>query len=163
MMLSLIPRLSSTFAAAVILGAVTLVLPSAAMAQAAAPAPATKAMPAAKAMRASPVEARIKSLHGTLQITPAQEPQWQAVADVMRDSAKTTGTLIEERAAKAKTMTAVEDLHAYSAIADAHAAGVRKLTTAFETLYAALSDAQKKKADAAFSRRPQRTQAKKAG
>ena len=81
----------------------------------------------------------------------------------MRDNAKTIRTLIQERAAKAKTMTAVDDLHSYEAIADAHAAGVKKLTTAFETLYASLSDAQKKAADAAFRRRPRPTQPKKSG
>ncbi len=87
-----------------------------------------------------------------MQITPAQEPQWQAVAAAMRDNAQTTSTLVAERVGKAKTMTAIDDLHSYEAIADAHAAGVRKLATAFETLYASLSDAQKKIADATFRR-----------
>ncbi len=148
MMLHFSPRLSSGFAAAAILAAVLCTLPSAAMAQAS-PAPA----PAAKTTRADLVEARIKSLHDALAITAAQEPQWQAVAEVMRDNAKTTRALIRERLAKAKTMTAVDDLRSYGAIADAHAAGVKKLTAAFETLYASLSDAQKKQADEAFRRR----------
>jgi len=98
-----------------------------------------------------------------LHITAAQEPQWQAVADAMRDDAKTIGTLIRERAAKAKTMTAVDDLNSYAAIADAHAAGVKKLASVFETLYASLSDAQKKDADAVFRRRPQPARPKKSG
>jgi LTXXQ motif family protein len=155
MMLHLIPRISSAFAAATIFGAVLFILPSAAMAQAA---PATRATPAH-----SRVEARIKSLHASLHITAAEEPQWQAVADAMRDDAKTIGTLIQERAAKAKTMTAVDDLNSYAAIADAHAAGVKKLASAFETLYASLSDAQKKDADAVFRRRPQPARPKKSG
>jgi periplasmic protein CpxP/Spy len=145
-------RISSAAIAATIFGVVLFVLPSTAMAQvppAAAPGPAATPTPAP-----ARVEARIKSLHDALHITAAQEPQWRAVADVMRDNAKTTGTLIRDRAAKAKTMTAIDDLHAYEAIADAHAAGVRKVATAFETLYASLSDAQKKAADAAFRRRP---------
>jgi len=159
MMLHLIPPIGRAFAAAAILGAVLLLLPSAAMAQASpAPTPAANAAPAN-----SHVEARIKSLHKALQITAAQEPQWQAVADVMRDNAKTIGALIEEREAKAKTMTAVEDLLAYEAIVDAHAAGVKKLMTAFETLYASLSDAQKKKADAEFRRRPHPSRPKTTG
>jgi len=145
-------RIGSAIAAATIFGAVLFMLPAAAMAQAA---PAAAPPPAATGMRAhARVEARIKSLHDTLQITAAQEPQWQAVADAMRDNAKTTGTLITDRAAKAKAMTAVDDLRSYEAIADAHAAGVKKLTAAFETLYASLSDSQKKAADAAFRRRP---------
>jgi protein CpxP len=158
MKLHLTPRISSAFTAALILGAVLFSLPSAAMAQAS-PAPA----PAAKATRSDRVEARIKSLHDTLKITSAEEPQWQAVADVMRDNAKTTGTLIQQRAANAKTMTAVDDLNSYAAIADAHATGVKKLATAFTTLYASLSDPQKKLADAAFLHRPRPRQAKKLG
>ncbi len=127
-------------------------LPSAAIAQAppaAAPAPAASAAATKPAHRL--VEARIKSLHASLHNTTAQEPQWQAVATVMRDNAETTGALIKDRTAKAKTMTAVDDLRSYEAIADAHAAGVKKLTSAFETLYASLSDAQKKDADARSS------------
>ncbi|MGO8865577.1 MAG: Spy/CpxP family protein refolding chaperone [Alphaproteobacteria bacterium] len=159
MMLHLTPRISRAFTAAAILGAVLFILPSAAMAQAS-PAPA----PAAKAAPANPrLEARIKSLHKALQITAAQEPQWQAVADLMRDNTKTTRALIEEREAKAKTMTAVEDLLAYEAIVDAHAAGVKKLMTAFETLYASLSDTQKKKADALFRPRQHPPHPKKTG
>ena len=161
MMFHLTPRISRTFAAAAILGAVLFMLPSAAMAQASpAPAPA----PAAKAAPANPhVEARIKSLHKALQITAAQEPQWQAVADLMRDNTKTTRALVEERDAKAKTMNAIDDLRAYEAIVDAHATGVKKLMTAFETLYASLSDAQKKKADALFRHRPPPSRPKTTG
>src|ERR1700687_5213678 len=153
----LAPRIGSTFIAVIILGAALLILPSAAMAQASpAPAPAAKA-PAKKATPANnSVEARIKSPHDALKITAAQEPQWQAVADVMRDNAKTTRSLIEERTAKVKTMTAIEDLHSYEAIIEAHVAGVKKLIPAVETLYATMSDAEKKNADAVFSHRVQR-------
>lgn len=148
MMLQLSLRFGSAFAAAALLGTVLFALPSTALAQAS-PAPAARSAPMAR------VEARIKSLHHDLQITAGQEPQWQAVAEVMRDNAKTIHALIDERRANAATMTAVDDMHAYEAIADAHAAGLKKLTAAFETLYASLSDAQKKKADAAFrARRP---------
>ncbi|MGO8920618.1 MAG: Spy/CpxP family protein refolding chaperone [Stellaceae bacterium] len=140
MMRHLSPRLSSACAAATILGAVLFTLPSAAMAQAS-PAPAAPA---------DAVEARIKSLHHDLAITPDEEPQWQAVAEVMRDNARTTGALVAQRVADAKTMTAIDDLRSYAAIADAHAAGIKKLAAAFEPLYASLSDAQKKKADEVF-------------
>jgi Spy/CpxP family protein refolding chaperone len=151
-----IPLLGRTFTAAAFLGAALLMLPAAAMAQAS-PAPAAKAAPH------NPVEARIKSLHDTLRITAAQEPQWQAVAAVMRDNAKTVGALIKARVAKADAMNAIDDLHSYEAISDAHAAGVKTLTAAFEPLYAALSDAQKKSADAAFRRRTPRSPAKQSG
>ena len=158
MMHNLTRRISSVFAAATIFGMVLFILPSTAMAQAS-----PAASPAAKATHANRVEARTKSLHDGLKITAAQEPQWQAVADVMRDNAKAMGALIRDRAAKMKTMTAIDDLHSYAAIADAHAAGVKKLVTAFEPLYASLSDAQKKAADAMFQRRPHPSRHKKSG
>jgi hypothetical protein len=158
MILHLTPRIGNAFTAATILGAVLFILPADAVAQASPP-----TAPAAKSAPANHVEARIGSLHDALRITSAQEPQWQAVAEVMRDNAKTTGALIKERVAKAKTMTAVDDLHSYEAIADAHAAGLKTLTATFETLYASLSDAQKKSADAEFRRRAPRSPQKKSG
>jgi periplasmic protein CpxP/Spy len=123
----------------------------------AAPAPAPASAPA------NAVEQRIKSLHDQLQITADQEPQWNAVAEAMRDSAKATGALIAARAKKAKSMTAIEDLHSYRAIAKAHLDGIEKLSAAFEKLYAAMPDGQKKNADAVFSRRPTRPTAQKSG
>jgi len=96
----------------------------------------------------------IKSLHDKLKITPAQEPQWDAVAQIMATNAKTMHQLVEERASNLKTMSAVDDLQSYQAIADAHAAGVRALIPAFQTLYASMDDAQKKNADAVFRHRP---------
>jgi len=112
----------------------------------------TAAKPDKKA-RQSPterVEARIKSLHDRLNITAAQETQWAAVADAMRDNAKTMEAAIQQREA-AKSMTAVDDLKAYQAIADAHAQGLQKLIPAFDALYASMSDDQKKNADTVFS------------
>jgi hypothetical protein len=81
----------------------------------------------------------------------------------MRDNAKTTGALIEERATKAKTMTAIDDLRSYEAISEAHTAGVKKLIPAVDALYATMSDAEKKNADAVFGHRVQRATAKKTG
>jgi Spy/CpxP family protein refolding chaperone len=96
------------------------------------------------------VEARIKELHTKLNITPAQEAQWNNVAQAMRDNAKTMEPLIKARLEKARTMTAIDDLKSYSAIADAHADGLKKFIPAFEPLYAGMSDAQKKSADTLF-------------
>lgn len=156
-------RIGSAPVVATIVFAFSVVLTSAAMGQASpAPVPAAKATPASKPMLANTsVEARVKSLHDSLKITPAQEPQWQAVADVMRDNAKTTSGLIEERAGKTTTMTAIDDLHSYEAIAEAHVAGLKNLIPPVEALYATMSDAQKKNADAVFSHRPKRLASKK--
>jgi hypothetical protein len=94
------------------------------------------------------VEGRIAFLKTELKITDAQEPLWNAVADVMRASAKDmaamkpmmqsmmqpSGTLPEKLAAHEKAMTA-------------HLEALRKLKAAVEPLYAALSADQKKTAD----------------
>jgi protein CpxP len=105
---------------------------------------------AGKVSKTDRVEARIKELHEKLKITPAQEDQWNAVAQVMRENAQEMDALIKARKEKAGKMTAVEDLKDYSAFADARAAGVKKLVTVFDPLYAGMSDAQKKEADALF-------------
>lgn len=142
------------------------------------PTPATQAAPATapgtQPAQAAPkrkmshedrVEARLKQLHDQLQITAAQQAQWDAYAGVMRDNAadldrntRQMDELIKARAEK-RTMNAVDDLKAYEAVVDAHAArtqqyadGLKKLVPAFEALYASMSDSQKKIADAMFNR-----------
>jgi periplasmic protein CpxP/Spy len=107
---------------------------------------------AAKASNEDRAEARIKDMHAALKITPAQEDQWAKITQEMRDNAKAMDALTETRLANSKTMTAVEDLKSYGEIADAHANGIRKFTPLFETLYASMSDAQKKEADALFQK-----------
>ena len=111
------------------------------------------------------IEERLKQLHSQLRITSAQEPQWNAYAQVMRDnaaamdqSAQQENQLIKTRADKG-TMSAVDDLKAYEAAVDAHAQrvqqysdGLKKLEPAFESLYASMSDSQKKTADAMFNK-----------
>jgi len=105
---------------------------------------------AAKASNEDRAEARIKDMHAKLKITPAQEDQWAKITQEMRDNAKSMDALTQKRFATAKTMTAVEDLKSYSEIADAHASGIKKFTPLFETLYASMSDTQKKEADTLF-------------
>jgi hypothetical protein len=148
-------RIGKAFATAILLGAVASAVPSVSMAD---DAPATKA-----SVAHDRVELHIKSLHKALMITTAQEPQWQAVADVMRDNAKSVTALIKDRASKMKTMTAIDDLHSYQAIANAHATGVKALIPEFEALYATMSDTQKKNADAVFRHRPQPSHPKMGG
>ena len=107
------------------------------------------------------VEKRISDLHAKLHITAAQETQWTAVAGAMRDNAQSMDTLIKERSAKAKTMTAVEDLDSYEKLAAAHEDGLKKLIPVFQALYDSMSDEQRKGADAAFrSRGPHETHKK---
>jgi hypothetical protein len=132
--------------------ATSLAFASGALAQtaASAPAPSSAAM-AAKAEKADKrLEARIKELHTQLQITPQQEPLWGKVADTMRSNAQTMHGLYEARMSKTDSFTAVDDLKSYGDLAQAHADSVKNLESAFEPLYAALSDTQKKAADEAF-------------
>lgn len=96
------------------------------------------------------VELRIKDMHAKLKITPEQEEQWGKVTQAMLDDAKTMDALTQARVDHAKDMNAVDDLKSYGEIADAHAAGIKKLTPLFADLYAGMSDTQKKEADTLF-------------
>jgi len=107
---------------------------------------------AAKDTSAERVEARIKDMHAKLKITAAQEEQWAKVAKVMRDNEKVMEPLINAREEKYKTMTAIDDLKSYGEITDAHADAIKKFTPIFATLYASMSDAQKKDSDTMFRR-----------
>ena len=98
----------------------------------------------------TPVDTRINNLHARLQITADQEALWQPVAQVMRDNASTMDSLRQSRMANANNMSAVDDLRSYGQVVDAHADGVKKLTSAFEALYNSMSDTQKHNADLIF-------------
>ena len=92
----------------------------------------------------------LPSCMNQLKITAAQTDQWNAVAGAMRDNAKTMSDLMEKRKAAAPNASAVDDLQAYQEMAQAHADGLKQLVPAFQALYAALSDDQKKTADKLF-------------
>ncbi|HVE07068.1 MAG TPA: Spy/CpxP family protein refolding chaperone, partial [Paraburkholderia sp.] len=97
---------------------------------ASAPAPAmamaAASSPAGKARHEERVEERISYLHTQLKITPQQETQWNAFADVMRNNGETMGKLFEERRAN-KNISALDDMKQYADIAQAHADGTKKL------------------------------------
>jgi protein CpxP len=97
------------------------------------------------------VEANISQLHQKLQITPAQEAQFNTVASVMRDNARSEASAPQQPPANA---TAVDDLRAYIRYSELELFGLKKLLPAIETLYSALSPTQKKTADAVFRQGP---------
>lgn len=107
------------------------------------------------------VESRITDLHRTLLITPTQEPQFKAYADVMRVNARTIQSLFDERA-KETDMSAVGRLRWVARLTRAHADNLEKLVPVFEALYQTLSDQQKKAADTAFEEIRQRRPAQRA-
>jgi periplasmic protein CpxP/Spy len=97
------------------------------------------------------VEQRIANLHAALKITPEEELNWQAVAQTIRDNAAALQKLASEKAGQMRQgVTAVEDLQTYLQFAQAHVDGLKNLITAFQTLYASMSDQQKKLADEVF-------------
>ena len=141
-----------------ILATLLLVAQSVALAQGAS-APNTPAP--AKTALANRVDQRIKRLHTQLKIIASEEPQWAAVAQVIRDNALAVGVLIRKRREKAGTMNAVDDLRSCQAIAEAYAAGTAKLVSAFEVLYAVMPPDQQKNADAVFAKTTHRPAARK--
>jgi protein CpxP len=96
------------------------------------------------------VEANISELHQKLQITPVQEPQFSAVANVMRDNARLEASAPQPAA----NATAVDDLRVYIKYSELELAGLKKMLPPLEALYATLSPTQKKAADAIFRQGP---------
>jgi LTXXQ motif family protein len=93
------------------------------------------------------IEANISSLHQRLQITPAQEAQFGAVANVLRANAHAEATAPHQPPANA---SAVDELRAEIQYDEVELAGLKRLLPALEALYASLSPAQRQAADAAF-------------
>jgi hypothetical protein len=100
--------------------------------------------------RADRAEMRIKQLHDQLKVTAAQETQWNAVAQAMRDDATAMQSVIAKRRQNRSTMTAVDDLRSYQEVTETHVAGLQKLIPAFQALYDSMSADQKKNADVVF-------------
>ena len=97
------------------------------------------------------VEQRITNLHAALKITPAQEAEWNGVAQAMRENAAAMDKLVAQtRTTPPQSMTAVADLETYQKFAQTHVDGLKNLISSFTKLYAAMPDAQKKIADEVF-------------
>jgi hypothetical protein len=62
------------------------------------------------------VEQHITSLHKTLGITAAEEPQWNQFAQVMRDNATAMMQGFQDRATKVSTMNAVDNMQSWAQI-----------------------------------------------
>jgi hypothetical protein len=129
----------ATLLRAALLGAV-LLLPfagHAAMAQGAPPAAGGEAA----------VDQRIQTLKTQLAITPQQEAAWAAFAQRMRDNAALTQRLAQQRGTAIASLNAVDNMRSYARSMHEYAADADRMTTAFESLYAVLSPAQKQAAD----------------
>ena len=97
------------------------------------------------------VEASIASLHQRLQITPAQETPFGAVANVLRANARAEASAPHQPAANA---SAVDELRAEIQYDEVELGGLKRLLPALEALYASLSPAQRQAADMAFRQGP---------
>ena len=97
------------------------------------------------------VEANIASLRQRLQITPAQEGPFNAVANALRANARAEATAPHQPAANA---SAVDELRAEIQYDEIELAGLKKLLPALEALYASLSPQQRQAADMAFRQGP---------
>jgi periplasmic protein CpxP/Spy len=152
--------IKSTTRATVVLASLLLPamgLPMGAFAQtqtptdAAPPTPAKPKAPVAKPIsRADRVEKHIADLHAKLRITPAQQPEWDQFAQVMRENATSMNETMEQRRTGFASMNAADNMQSYAQIAEKHAQDMQKLATTFKALYGAMSDDQKKNADAVF-------------
>lgn len=91
-------------------------------------------------------------MHDKLEITDAQEKEWNNVAATMRDNEMLLHGLIMERQKKGSARTAIDDLVSYQKIATVHAESLGKFITVFQPIYQAMSDKQKKNADFVFGR-----------
>lgn len=96
------------------------------------------------------VDQRLNEMHARLKITSEQSSQWDAFAQTMRDSAEKTDQAYKDRAEKLSGLNADDAMKSYASLAQLHADNTQKLASAFSTLYASLSDAQKKTADVMF-------------
>src|ERR1700724_1130623 len=131
-----------------------LLAPSIGFAQSPAPTPPTAApassSPAPSAATQTAVDQRIRALQSQLGITEAQMLLWNAFAQAMRDNAASTDALFAQRANAVASMSAVDNMHSYAQIARAYADNTERLATAFDSLYASLTDTQKQAADTLF-------------
>jgi periplasmic protein CpxP/Spy len=134
-----------------------LALPAAALAQptqspapaAAASSPMTSQPVSGKNMEER-VENHIKQLHAQLQITPAEQPQWDQFAQVMRENARDMDQAFMQRAQQYATMNAMQNMQSYEQMAEAHVRHLQKLVPAFDNLYNAMPEQQKKLTDQVF-------------
>jgi periplasmic protein CpxP/Spy len=106
--------------------------------------PGAKAKPAPAGPR-DEVEQEVTELRDRLHITPGQQQQFDAFAEILRQNAQALDALMQQKAPKAN---AVEDMRFYLQFTEAQAEGLKRLLPAFQALYDGLSDQQKRAADA---------------
>ena len=117
-------------------------------------APQRQTQPPRPAASNQEVERQITDLRRRLNITPAQQAQFDALAQAMRQNAEAVSTLAQQEQPSAKP-NAVEAVRAAGRFADAEAEGLKRLLPPLQALYENLSDQQKRAADQAFASSPE--------
>jgi uncharacterized protein YukE len=100
------------------------------------------------------IDARLAYIKTALKITPAQEGQWNVLADAMRKQAKQFDDERQaRRAAGDQPASAIERLQQRQRSMALASASLNELLEAARPLYATFSDAQKNTADEMLNRR----------
>lgn len=96
------------------------------------------------------VPQRIDQLHTLLEITPAEQSQWDHFAQAMTANSDSMHKAFEKRGAALGTMNAAQNMESYAALSTTHARNMQSLATAFQALYSSMTPEQKKNADVVF-------------
>ena len=95
-------------------------------------------------------DARIAAIKAALKLTPAQEKNWPAVEQALRDISKERIAQREARAAAGQRTDATERLRDRADALTTRAAALRRLADAEKPLYDSLDEAQKRRFGMAF-------------
>jgi len=107
----------------------------------------------ARPLAPDPMAQRINNyLHERLRITPAQEPLWVSLTQVMQDNATALAPLLRDQFQARLGGNSIEMLSAGEKLDAAQLDGLRKFIATYQALYDSMSDEQKKIADFVFRR-----------
>src|SRR6476619_4942342 len=95
-------------------------------------------------------DARIAAIKAALKLTPAQEKNWPAVEQALRDNSKERITRREARRAAGQRTDATERLLNRADTLTAQGTALRRLADAEKPLYQSLDEAQKRRFGMAF-------------
>ena len=105
--------------------------------------------PEAAPAQGNEIERQIADLQKKLRITAAQQPLFDAFAQILRQNAQALDAALRQQEQKSGA-TAVDDLRTSAQLAEAEAEGLKRLLPAFQSLYDSLPDPQKRLADTAM-------------
>lgn len=108
------------------------------------------------------IERQITDLRRKLNITPGQQPQFDALAQAMRQNAQAMDALAQQEQQNSKP-NAVEAVRSGGRFAEAEAEGLKRLLPPLQALYDSLSEQQKRTADQVFASSPEPKQPKGKG